>query len=183
MFGRTRFIAQQSLLLALMCLAPNIVAAQPAPRNGFTAEAELGGAKTTFESIPPSMMLETHNGYALRLGLGWFVRPDLAIGVRASRDNVGALGSTFAGGSIQFWWGERVWLGAAAGIQSVAPDDGDVPADDVGAGVMLRWGLTLPSYWSERHLWNVSVEMLIIDPLSHDRGALSAAFLVGYQFL
>jgi hypothetical protein len=172
--GDVCFAAMKSLAVAVACL-PSVASAD-APRT-ITFEAALGGARSTMSAPAGTSRLESHSGLDATAGVGWFVTPRLAVNVRAIRTYAGPFTLDLVGPGVQYFWGPRIWVGANAGVDFARTRDGSDP----GVGVAWRVGGHIP--WTPRHLISVAIEARVVEPITHERGVLSAALLAGYQFL
>jgi Outer membrane protein beta-barrel domain len=171
-------LAQLFALSAIIVAATaGNAAAQTSPdRGGFTLLVNLGVGIQNDTGIEESAV-----GLAgLNLGVGWFIKPNVAILGRFSGTNAsyetdfgdfrqvsGVLGPT-----LQYWASDKVYLEGGAGLGRWSADD----ESDSGFGLILGAGFTL---WNRgKHNLQVGVEYA---PVFTDGAVHNFGFTFGYQ--
>lgn len=157
-------------------LEPPLDSGKPASfRRSVTIEAAIGAG------VVLSNMDGTDSGAGLAgldLGVGGFVRPQLAItgrfaGVLTQGSN--NVAAAFFGGSAQLWIDDRLWVGAGAGLAYA----GRGQSSSRGLALDLRAGYTIRQ--RRAHAYHASIE---VNPMFIEGEQLLAfALLAGYQYL
>ncbi|NVB80879.1 MAG: hypothetical protein HOV81_20950 [Kofleriaceae bacterium] len=93
-------------------------------KRGFTVEASVG-VSVLLERSSPYVYEQSDPipGLALAFGVGYFVSPGAAVGLRATDFSWGTTNVGFVGAHAQFWLRPSVWLGTG-----------------IGAGFITDWG-------------------------------------------
>jgi hypothetical protein len=155
-------------------------------RNGLTFEANIGFGWMRIADDNDSDTSDLTLG-GLDLGVGGWVNPRLAIGVRAAgvtySENGGRLTNAVLVGGLQYWANDNFWIGGGLGLGVLAASsDGD--SDSIsGFGMDLRAGYTFAT--TSENTFNVSFE-LTPTFLSEDGDSATVtgiALLLGYQHL
>ena len=150
--------------------------------RGLTVEAGVGMGSFR-GSREPALYGSQQALAGPNLGLGWFITPRLAVGLRVAgvyhHHFTGEwLTETFAGASAQVWLAPYAWVSAGAGV-GVIKDVVIVPRTDVGFALDARLGLVFNR--GSRHAFSAAFEA---SP-AWARGFVFSGLSVvaGYQFL
>lgn len=193
-------------LLVLSLLLPSAALAEPTPETsrGATFEANLGLGFVN--ATGGGMSSKIGPAYQVHAGLGGWIRPGLALTVRAAVSTISAdpyddalvMASdfrrtfVFLGPSLQYWIDDHLWLGGGVGMAKyVMGSDAD---GITGLGLDLRGGYSFANRGTST--LNVSLE---VTPgfyrhgggitnnggtvIEHGSTGTGVALLVGYQYL
>lgn len=173
---------------------PSVMGTYAPFRSGATFELGVGFGGVM--SAPKTGETTTNKSLCVALGLGGFVRPDLAVTLRVGlqftptevvdqTSQIVASGSNlhyFIGPTLQIWVADQFWLGGGVGLalerDAVTQTSGTGLALS-GLGVDLRAGLTLAGVRS--HTLDLSVE--VTPSLYGDLNVYGFMLLIGVQEL
>jgi hypothetical protein len=153
---------------------PEVAAPLPTTgRHGFTIEIGVGVAGLSM--FPDSGNSTVEAARSLDLAAGAFVSPSLALSLRLASatysahdvDGVAyALTSAFTGPALQYWFGERTFLGVGVGL-GTSFDDNDKHEGKNGFAANLRLGYD--AFTSAHHAFHVAAELT---PAIYDKASI-----------
>jgi hypothetical protein len=167
--------------------SPEAAAPTQLDRSGITIEASLGvaamGVLPEMDDVPS----HSYAGRHLAFGVGTFMSPGAAIGLRVAASSISALDddadshtftSVYAGPVLQLWPSEQVFVGLGCGASMLLVDHLDTNILN-GVGFDARVGYNV--HVTRHHAFHVALE--VVPALYDEVKVVSTTVVLGWQML